>query len=175
MKSSYLAALAALALLTTLSLALNGVLISTSLRAGRSAHRVIGEMRTIVARIAEEEFSYDVELEQEIPISTEIPFSESFRVPVNTVVPIDTVVVVPVDLGFTTYKLTVPIETVFPVDMEITVPISQVVNVTTVVPLELEMPVDIAISETPLAEHLRDLDATLKWSEEQLESPIWQR
>jgi hypothetical protein len=174
MKRGYLAVLMVLTALTLLSLALNGIVILEFLQLRQAAHGVVTDARTLVLEIADDTFSYTIEIDQQIPVSTEIPFSESISVPINTVVPINTEVVVPVDLGFTTYKLKVPIETVFPVDMEVTVPVSQVIGITTVVPLNVDVPIDIAVSETPLADYLNDVNATLKRTEEQLERPIWQ-
>lgn len=175
MKRGYLAVLIALALLTLLSLALNGIVIFAFLQLRQAAHHIVTDARALVAEMADDTFSYTIEVEREIPVSTEIPFSETFSVPINTVIPIDTRVVVPVDLGFMTYSLTVPIETVFPVDMEITVPVSQVVDVTTVVPLDVEIPIEVAIADTPLADYLSDVDAMLMRTEDQLDCPLWQR
>jgi hypothetical protein len=173
MKRGYLVLLILLAVLTLLSLTLNGVVILAFLQLRQTAHRIVVDARALVTQLADETFSYTVEMDQEIPISTEFPFNETFDVPINAVVPVSTTVVVPLDLGFTTYKLTVPIETVFPVDMVVTVPVSQVVDVTTVVPLNVDVPVEVAVSDTPLAVYLRDAEATLKRMEDQLGRPIW--
>jgi hypothetical protein len=175
MKRGYLAALIALTVLTLLSLAINGLVIFGFLRLRQAAHRAVTDAQALITEVADDTFSYTIEVDQEIPISTEIPFNESLSVPINTVVPISTTVVVPVDLGITTYKLTVPIEAVFPVDLEATVPVSEVVDITTVVPLRVDVPIEIAIPETPLADYLRDLDAMLRRTEEQLEDPLGRR
>ncbi len=175
MKRGYLVALIALTVLTLLSLTLNGIVILQFLQFRQAAHGVVTDARALIAGLADDTFSYTVEIDQELPISTEIPFSETFSVPINTVVPISTTVVVPVDLGFTTYELAVPIEAAFPVNMEPTVPVSQVVDITTVVPLRVDVPIEIVIAETPLADYLRDVNAALRRTEEQLERPIWQR
>jgi hypothetical protein len=173
MKRRYVAALVVLAMLTLFSLALNAILIFEFLQLRRAARLVVGDARALVAEVSDDTFSYTFEVDQEFPISTEIPFSESISVPINTVVPIDTTIVVPVDLRFTTYNLTIPIETIFPVDMEVTVPVSQAIGITTVVPLEVDVPIEIPISETPLADYLNDVDATLERTEKELERPIW--
>ncbi|MBS3782973.1 MAG: hypothetical protein KGY78_00875 [Anaerolineae bacterium] len=175
MKRGYLAALVALAVLTLLSLAFNGVVVLEFLRLRRTAHRVVIDARSLVTDVADDTFSYTVEVDQEVPISTEIPFNETLSVPINTVIPISTTVVVPVNLGFRTYELALPIQAVFPIDMEVTVPISEAVDITTVVPLKVDVPIEIAVSDTPLAGYLRDLNATLRRTEQQLERPIWQR
>lgn len=175
MKRGYLAALVALAALTLLSLAFNGVVVLEFLRLRRTAHRVVTDARSLVTDVADDTFSYTVEVDQEVPISTEIPFNETLSVPINTVIPISTTVVVPVNLGFRTYELALPIQAVFPIDMEVTVPISEAVDITTVVPLKVDVPIEIAVSDTPLAGYLRDLNATLRRTEQQLGRPIWQR
>lgn len=175
MKRGYLVALAVLTVLTLFSLALNGIVILGFLQLRQGMHDVVTDARAVITQLAGDTLSYTVELDQDIPLSTEIPFSDTFSVPVNTVVPINTRVVVPVDLGFATYRVTVPIETVFPIDMEVTVPVSQVVDITTIVPLEVEVPVEVAVSETPLAAYLLEVDRGLEQIQEQLERPILQR
>ncbi len=174
MKRGYLAALGLLAMLALLSLALNGVTILSFLQFRRTMHRAVKDARAPVSQLADDTFSYTVAVDQEIPVSTEIPLNETLQVPINAVVPVSTTVVVPVNLGFRTYDLAVPIEAVFPIDMEVSVPVSQTVDVTTVVPLEVDVPVEIALSKTPLVSYLRDLNAALQQTEEQLARPIWQ-
>jgi len=175
MKKVYSVGLVVLIVLTLMSLALNGVVLYAIVEVRQTALDIVTDARVLVRQFADDTFTYTVEVDQEFPISTEFPFSQTMSVPVNTVVPVNTQVVIPVDLGFTTYRLTVPINTVFPIDMEFTVPISQVVDITTVVPVSIAVPVEIAVPETPLADHLKELDAILKQTEEDLEQPLWQR
>jgi hypothetical protein len=174
MNRGYLIALIVLSALSLLSLALNGIVIVALLDLRQSARRIVVDTQEFLTQIADDTFSYTVELDRDVPVSAEVPFNEAFSVPINTVIPISTTVQVPVDLGFTTYRLTVPIETVVPVDLELTVPVSQVVDITTVVPLQVDVPIEVAVAETPLAEYLRDVDALLERAEEQLGRPIWQ-
>jgi hypothetical protein len=162
MKRLTIIALIVLGVLTLLSLVLNGVVIFQFLRLRCVAHGVVADTRALVTELTDETFSTTVEIDQDIPISTELPFNEAMTVPIDAVVPISTTVVVPVDLGFTTYKLAVPIETVIPVDMDVTVPFSETVDIVTAVPIDVDVPVDIAIADTPLVDYLEELDATLQ-------------
>lgn len=166
-------ALVVLTVLTLLSLLLNAIVIHTLLEARRTALRVVQDTRSLVDELSDDVFLYSVQVEQDVPISAEVPFNETFTIPVNTVVPIDTSVVVPVDLGITTYRLRIPINTVFPVDIEFTVPVSQMIALDTVVPIDIEVPLDIPLSETPLGGYLRDAEAVLRQTEEQLKGPVW--
>jgi len=173
MKRGYLAALGVLAVLTLLSLTLNGVIVFSLLQLRQTAHRAVNDTQALVAQLVDDTFSYTIAIDQEIPVSTGIPLNEILEVPINAVVPVSTTVVVPVNLGFRTYELAVPIEAVFPIDMEVSVPVSQTVDVTTVVPLQVDVPVEIVISETPLDGYLKDVDAALEKIEERLKHPIW--
>jgi len=173
MERRYLVVLIVISTLTLLSLALNGIVIFGSLQLRQTAQDVVGDAQNLLAEMSSDTLSYTVQLDQDIPISTDVPFNEVFSVPVNTVVPISTTVRVPVDLGFRTYRLTIPIETIVPVDVEATVPVSQVVDITTIVPLQVAVPIEIPIAGTSLADYLSDADVMLERLEEQLERPIW--
>ena len=174
MKRPTIIVLIVLGVLTLLSLTLNGVVIVQSLRLRCAAHGVVADTRALITDLTDDTFSTTVEIDQEIPISTDLPFNEVMTVPIDTVVPISTTVVVPVDLGFTTYNLAVPIETIFPVDMEVTVPFSDTVSIITAVPIDVDVPIEIAIADIPLVDYLEELDSTLEEIEGQLGCFSWQ-
>jgi hypothetical protein len=135
----------------------------------------IADTRAIFGSIGEDTFSFTFEVDQEIPVATSIPFIQEITVPINTTLPVNTSVVVPIDLGFTTYNLAVPINTVFPVDMEVTVPVSQTVDIVTTVPMDISVPVEIAIADTPLVGYLDEVDTTLAEMATQLNRFVWER
>jgi len=174
-KRGYLIAIILLTILTVISLALNGVIVLGLLRAQQVALTTLAEAQTIVSGIGDDTFSYTFEVKQEIPIDTSIPFNEEITVPIEMTIPINTTVVVPIDLGLTSYDLKVPIRTVFPVDMEFTVPVSKTVNIATTVPLDLEVPIEIPLADTPLIGYLEELEEALAQTEvriEQLGQPL---
>jgi hypothetical protein len=111
-------------------------------------------------------------VEKEIPVATSVPFNEKITVPVQTTIPISTTVVVPIDLGITSYNLKVPIRTLVPIDLEFTVPVSRTIDVATTVPLDLAVPIEIPIADTPLAGYLESLDENLARLEERLADPL---
>jgi hypothetical protein len=172
MEKGYRIALIVLAVLTLLSLALNGVVVFGLLWARQIALGTMAEARALVTGIGDETFSYTFEVRQEIPVATSVPFHEEITVPVKTTIPIDTTVVVPIDFGITTYSLEVPIRTLVPVDLAFTVPISQTVDIRTTVPLELDVPIEIPLAETPLVGYLERIDATLARLGEKLAHPL---
>jgi len=172
MRKGYLVILIVLAVLTLLSLALNSVIIFNLLQARRIALDTVTEARAIVTGIGDDTFAYTFEMNQEIPIVTSIPFNEEITVPVKTTIPINTTVVMPINAGLLgTFDIDVPIRTVIPVNLEFTVPVSQTVNVATTVPLDLDVPVEIPIADTPLVGYLEELDAALARIEARLGQP----
>jgi len=172
MKKGTVVVLILLAVLTLISLALNGAVIFGLLEARETALSTVAGTRAIVADVGDETFSYTFKLNQEIPIAASVPFSEEITVPVKMTIPISTTVVVPIDLRFTSYNLQVPIRTLIPVDVEFTVPISKTIDVATMVPLDLDVPIEIPIADTPLAGYLEGLDEDLAKLEEKLANPL---
>lgn len=168
----YVVVLILLGALTLLSLLVSGVVLVQFLRLRSTARGIVADTRGLVADLADETFSYTVEVDQDIPLSTDVPFHEAVTVPINTVIPISTTVVVPINLRFTTYNLAVPIDTVVPVDVEVTVPFSETVSITTAVPVDVDVPLEIAVADTPLVGYLQELNAMLKETEEQLGYPV---
>jgi len=172
MKKGYVILLVVLTVLTLASLALNGVVIYGLLQAQEIALSAVANARAAITGVGDDTFSYTFEVNEEIPVAASVPFNEEVTVPVQTTVPISTTVVVPINLGIRTYDLAVPIRTLVPIDLEFTVPISRTVNVATTVPLDLEVPIEIPIADTPIVGYLEDLDADLEKLEEKLADPL---
>jgi hypothetical protein len=173
MKKGYLIALIVLAVLTLLSLTLNVVVILGLQQARQIALDTVTDARAIIAGVGDETFSYTFELDQEIPIAASVPFHEDITVPVHTTLPISTVVAIPINAGLLgTFDIDVPIYTVVPVDLEFTVPVSKTVTIATTVPLNIDVPIEIPISETPLVGYLAELDAALARIEAWLEQLV---
>lgn len=173
MKKGYLVALIVLAVLTLLSLTLNGMVIVGLLRARQIALNTVTETRAIVAGIGGDTFSYTFEVDQDVPIVASIPFNEEVTVPIRTTLPISTVVVIPINAGpLGTFDIDVPIRTVIPIDLEVAVPVSRTVDIVATVPLNVDVPIEIPIADTPLVGYLEELDAALAQVEARLRRPL---
>jgi hypothetical protein len=172
MKKGYLIALIVLTALTLLSLMLNGAVIYVLLQGQQIALNTVSDARAVVTSINDAAISYTVEVDQEIPVAASVPFYETVSVPINTVLPVDTTVIVPINLGVTSYDLEVPISTIIPVDLEVTVPISKTIDVFTTVPLDLDVPIEIPLADTPLVGYVEELDAALARLEARLKRPF---
>jgi hypothetical protein len=169
MKKPYVVALILLAILTLLSLVLNGVVIfglvrarQIALQAQQTALNTVADARSMVTGVGDDTFSYTFKVEQEIPINTSVPFNEEITIPIRTTIPVSTVVIIPVNAGLLgTFDVDVPIRTMFPVDLNVTFPVSQTVDIVTTVPLDVAVPIEIPLSETPLVSYIEELDTGL--------------
>jgi hypothetical protein len=176
MKKLYLVALIVLTLLTLISLALNGVVIFGLLRAQNVALDaqqvglgVVTEARSAITDVGDDTFAYTFEVRQDIPVETSVPFREEVIVPIRATIPISTVVIIPINAGLLgTFDIDVPVRTLIPVNLDLTVPISHTVDIATVVPLNVDVPIEIALAETPLVDYIVELDAGLASLEEAL-------
>ncbi len=173
MKKGYLVALIVLTVLTLLSLTLNGLVIVGLLRARQIVLDTVTEARAIVAGIGDDTFSYTFEVDQDVPIAASIPFNEEVTVPIRTTFPISTVVVIPINAGpLGTFDIDVPIRTVIPIDLDVAVPVSRTVDIVATVPLNVDVPIEIPIADTPLVGYLEELDAALAQVEVRLRQPF---
>ncbi len=173
MKKGYLIALIVLAVLTLVSLMLNGITILWSLYTRQINLAMLAGARATVSDLSDETISYTFEVNQGIPISATVPISKSVVVPIRATIPVSTVVIIPVSAGILgSFDLNVPIRTMIPVNLDVTVPISETVNVATTVPLNVDVPIRIPIAETPLAGYLDNLDMALAEVERKLASPL---
>jgi hypothetical protein len=169
MKKNYAVALILLTILTLLSLILNGVVIyglvrarQIALEAQQTALNTVTDARSIVTGVGDDTFSYTFKVQQEIPVNASIPFNDEITVPIRTTIPVSTVVIIPVNAGLLgTFDVDVPIRTVFPVDLNITFPVSQTIDVATTVPLDVAVPIEIPLAETPLVGYIEELDTGL--------------
>lgn len=176
MKKLYTPILVLLTLLTLLALALGGYALfwllqirQMALDAQQVALRTVSEARTIVSGIGDDTFSYTVNIKRDIPVQASVPFRHDFVVPIHATIPISTIVIIPVNAGLLgTFDIDVPVRTMIPVNLEVTVPISQTVAFSTTVPLNLDVPIEIPLSETPLVGYLEELDTALGQLEEGL-------
>jgi hypothetical protein len=177
MKKLYVVALILLTILTLLSLALNGVVIfglvwarQIALDAQQTALNTVADARSIVTGVGDDTFSYTFKVQQEIPVNASVPFNDEITVPIRATIPISTVVIIPVNAGLLgTFDVDVPVRTMIPVNLDVTFPVSQTVDVATTVPLNVDVPIEVPLADTPLVDYMEKLDAGLARLEEALD------
>ena len=162
-----------LAVLTLLSLTLNGAMIYALTRVRDSALESLDDTQQALEQAQRGTFSYNFEIEDEVAITASVPIREQVTVPIETTIPISTVVSIPVRIGILgEYELDVPINTLVPIDMEVSTPISQTVDIETSVPIQMEVPVEIPVRDTPVADLLEDLADAIELLSRRLSAPF---
>jgi hypothetical protein len=153
-------------LLIIFSLVLNLFLLLVLAKARIDLRNTITAVRNTLEGISQEPIEIPVEISQDIPINTTIPISQTIRVPIDIDYPLSTVINtsfnIPV-LG--RQELSLPIDTVIPVNLVYEAPIHEMVYISMVLPLHLELPILIEIPpevRLQLEERLLEIDASLK-------------
>jgi hypothetical protein len=173
MKAFRIAFMVVLTLLTLLSLAVNAALIFGLMQYQKITLAALDSFRTTLTNVQNEKIEYTFNIDQEIPFVSTFPFKDEFTVPIDMTIPVNTTVSVPIDLGFTTYRIKVPINTVFPFKMDFTVPVSMSIPVSITVPVRMAVPVEIPLADFPLiTEYLGEADASLSAFQAQLADPV---
>lgn len=100
---------------------------------------------------------FDIPVRQAIPISAEVPIEKSIAVPINLSVPINETFNVPLETPFGTYQIPVPIDVEVPISTTVPVEVSEVIAVSTIIELDLTVPIRIPIAGSPLEDYLNRL------------------
>jgi len=160
--------------LVVISLALNVYLINEWNQAQREFSNMAAGIKPVVAETfdnADKELAafqkstltFNVEIDQELPVSAEIPFNETIEIPVQLTVPFNeriqtTVNVDPFNTGFKVpMEIDIPINMEFPIDEVVSITIERTIPISTTVPLQLAVPININIADTDLAPFVDEL------------------
>lgn len=123
--------------------------------------KTLSEVETTLDKLANEVIVYNIEVSQPVPIKADVPLKQTMEIPLNTVIPIDQELTVPFQTGSDEIEIDMPLKTDFPLKMVIPVDFDQVINVDTIVELNTIVPVEIEIGKTPLAGYLEQARANV--------------
>ena len=112
--------------------------------------------------------SFTLPVRQEVPISAQVPVNQQLTVPISTSIFIDTSVQVPINTPLGNTSISVPVRGNFPVRVDVPVTIDTNLEVKTSVDLDLQLPINIPMSDTPFAGLLADLETRLRNLSEEL-------
>lgn len=137
-----------------------------------NAGQIAGFLSDQLTVLATEPISLTVPIKQELTIHTTVPFQDDIAVPINLSVPVKTTVNVPLELGpFGTLPLAFPIDMTVPITTTVVVPLDESVEVHTVVPLDMQVPVRFSLTEGPLGERLAEWQSWLTLLSQQMAPP----
>lgn len=155
------------------SLLLNLALLRQLAAAQATARQAVLNAIEVLDDFQQQRFVYTVTIDENLVVNTDMPVDETIPVSIDETLPINTTVTVPVKLGpLGTTNIDIPIVTVIPVDLDFNVEIDQTFRVNTAVPIDLEVPIEIAVEDTPLHGTLGDVRANLHELADDLAQPI---
>jgi len=152
---------------------MNVVLLRQAIRWRQTANLIIDEAVAVLEGLERQSFTHTIVIDDDIAVQTDLPVNQTIPVEIDEMLPIQADVTVPVDTRlFGTINLNVPIDTTVPVQFTEEIVINQTFSVDTTVPIHLEVPIDIAVANTPFADTLNDLQARLELVSEELNQPL---
>lgn len=159
--------------ITILSLLFNVVVLRQLAIAKQVAQQAIDDAIITVGNLQNTTLTYTAVINDTIPLNADLELNESIPVLVDETLPINASINVPVRMGpFGTYTVTLPISGSVPVYTTLNIVIDQPIHVATTVPVQLEVPVRLAVKDTPLAETFDDLTTRLEALALQLNRPL---
>ena len=144
--------------LLVLSLLLHALTFASLLQVRSTAIGQLNAFNTYIGQVEQDTINVNIPLNQPVPIRASIPVNQQLTIPIKTSVPISQSINVETPLG----TLPLPLKMDFPVDLQIPIAVSQTVDISTTVSLNTNVPISVPIRETPLAQYLSQLRATLQ-------------
>jgi hypothetical protein len=159
--------------ITILSLLFNVVVFRQLVIAKQVGQQAIGDAIATVGNLQNTTLTYTAVIDDTIPLNADLGLDESIPVPINETLPINASINVPVQMGpFGTYNVTLPISGSVPVNTTLQIVIDQPIHVDTTVPVHLEVPIRLAVKDTPLSDTLDDVVLRLEALALQLNRPL---
>jgi hypothetical protein len=110
--------------------------------------------------------SFDVSIDEVIPVRTDVVIDRVVEVPIKTTIPIDesfdTTITIDTPFGGVPVDVNVPVDVDVPVDLVIDIPINETVEIDEEFPVQLDVPIEIDVRDTELANLTDSLAAGLE-------------
>jgi hypothetical protein len=137
------------------SLVLNVVVINQLLLLRSATREAILETNAMLADLQNETIVMTVPVNETIALDVDIPVNETITVPIQTEIPISTSATVYVDSGILGgVPVSFPVYTNVPIDIMVDIPLDQTFEVHDSLLLDMEIPVEIALADTPFSDAL---------------------
>ncbi len=159
--------------LASASLIMNALMLRQVIIARDIARQTVSDAEAVIDNLQSQSFVYTVVIDENLPVRTDVPLDMTIPVIINETIPIATTVTVPVDtVVFGIIPVRVPFSTAIAVNFEQEIVIDETLTIDTIVPVYIEVPIDLKIRDTPLSEMLNDLKARLEELERNLSTPL---
>lgn len=160
-------------LIALASVLINVIVIRQLVLARTIVDNAIGETIEVLGNFKQQSFSYTVVVDDSIIVDTDIPIQMVVPVEIDEVIPVGGTVSVPIDLGpLGSFPVDVPFSSAAPVQITVDVEIDESLAVFTEVPVNMDIPIELALEETPLNESIDDVIMRLEALREQIAEPL---
>ena len=150
-------AVPALTVLLVGSLILHVLTIMTLLHVRTLVKDQVAVMAREMEQVQSDVIRVTVPIKYSIPINTQVPIRKELIVPIRTTVKIDNSVTIPLNTPFGETSFAVPIRAEVPVETTVPITLNETMPVSTVVDLDLTIPIELPLSNTPVAGYLERL------------------
>jgi hypothetical protein len=132
----------------------------------------VDEAITGLREFGDSTISFDVSIDEVIPVRTDVVIDRVVEVPIKTTIPIDesfdTTITIDTPFGGVPVDVNVPVDVDVPVDLVIDIPINETVEIDEEFPVQLDVPIEIDVRDTELANLTDSLAAGLESLQELL-------
>jgi hypothetical protein len=151
-----------LALLLLISLALHAWTIATLLNIRQTARNEMLALTSEIAAARTDTIELEVPINQRFPVNTTVEIQEDIVVPVDTTVNVNQQVSFPIATPFGNTVITFPVQATVPVSTTIPVTIDETFSISTEVLVDMRLPINLPIDETPIGGYLEQLQRRLE-------------
>ncbi|HEU4325359.1 MAG TPA: hypothetical protein VFS21_19605 [Roseiflexaceae bacterium] len=148
--------------LLTLSLLTQAWTLYTLARLRSTAVAQIDALAEQLDQAERQRLSATVLIDRPLPLRAAVPISQRLTIPISTTVPISQQFVLPLSTPLGSVDLPIPLRLDVPFRAEVPITFAQTVDISTTVDLDLQLPISVPISDTSLAEPLRQLREQLR-------------
>jgi hypothetical protein len=160
--------------ITLASLAMNVVVLRQIVLARQAAQQSIDEAITILSDLRESTFTYTFPVDDTLMIETDVPIQETVPVPIHELIEVRTAATVTLldipGIGPITHG--VPVAADVPIDEEFEFDIDEVFHISVPVDIDFDVPIAVALSDTPLYDTLGATIARLEALSHLLGEPL---
>jgi hypothetical protein len=160
--------------ITLASLAMNVVVLRQIVLARQAAQQSIDEAITILSDLRESTFTYTFPVDDTLMIETDVPIQETVPVPIHELIEVRTAATVTLlDIpGIGPITHSVPVAADVPIDEEFEFDIDEVFHISVPVDIDFDVPIAVALSDTPLYDTLGATIARLEALSHLLGEPL---
>lgn len=158
---------------TLISVVMNALILRQLLLARQIAQRSVEDSIAVIEGLQQQVITYNFVIDQDLPIDADIPVTTTIPIQLDEDFPLETTVTVSVPAGpLGTIPVRVPISTTVPIHRTVMVNIDEVFALDTSIPVYFEVPISVAVSDTPLYVTLEETKTRLLLLSETLNRPL---